>query len=354
MTDPLDINRELDFDLDLIGRYVAGAVSPAERRAIEGWIAADSERYAMVAQLRAVWRQTGVIDVHDTPDDDEVDVETHLRALHQAIEPAVVALPVRSGHGWAKGWSYAAAVVLLLGAGLVWKSGVGRRPATPDVATPVAMREYVTPRGERAQFRLPDGTRVMLSVASRLRLPLDYGVGERRLYLTGAAYFDVQHDANKRFFVHTGEIVTEDLGTRFGVRAYETDSTVQVAVAEGRVVLRSRREEMPLKQGELAVATASGQVVTPKDESIERVLAWTEGRIEFKSTPLAVALLELSRWFDLDFRLGDPALAELLLTGSFEDRPDEWMLKELALTLGVRAERRGRVVTFYPPTGVGQ
>ena len=110
-----------------------------------------------------------------------------------------------------------------------------RRPERSGAA---AVAEYSTPRARRADFLLKDGTHVLLSVDSRLRVPADYGVSDRRVYLEGEAYFEVKHDSAARFLVHTDHAVTEDLGTRFDVRAYRGDSVMRVVVAEGRVAVR--------------------------------------------------------------------------------------------------------------------
>ena len=60
------------------------------------------------------------------------------------------------------------------------------------------------------------------------------------------------------------------------------------------------------------------------------------------------ALPQLSRWFDIEFRLADPSLASRHLTASLGDQPTAEVLDLLALSLGARLERRGRVATLYP------
>ncbi len=58
------------------------------------------------------------------------------------------------------------------------------------------------------------------------------------MWLEGEGYFEVTHDARRPFRVHAGDALTEDLGTRFVVRAYPELAAVDVAVAEGVVSLR--------------------------------------------------------------------------------------------------------------------
>src|SRR5207247_2496866 len=79
----------------------------------------------------------------------------------------------------------------------------------------------------------------LLSVATRLRMPRDFGVRERRVELDGEAYFVIQHDALRPFVVRTRYGTAEDLGTEFDVHAYGPEDGVAVVVASGRVGLRA-------------------------------------------------------------------------------------------------------------------
>src|SRR5207247_5648605 len=122
----------------------------------------------------------------------------------------------------------AAAVALLVAGAAFWSR---RSP-------PAAPREYATAPGHRAALTLPDGSRVLLSVGTRLLVPRDYGVVVRAVELEGEAYFAVRHDPARPFLVRTEHGTTEDLGTEFDVRAYRDEQSLQVVVATGRVALR--------------------------------------------------------------------------------------------------------------------
>ncbi len=358
MTDPND------FDLDLVARCVTGAASAEERAAFQRWMAADPARPELVAQLQEVWERTGTLD-HLAGEDDDVDFDARWRALRDAM-PAVRAVPLRVAPGRTAGIpshnrvaAYAAAaaavIVVVTGAALMRGAGVSTAGSRASALSPV--HEYVTPRGRRAEFRLADGTRVLLSVDSRLRVPADFGKRERGVELEGEAFFDVQHDAAKPFLVRTKHAVTQDLGTQFDVRAYPSDSTVQVVVAEGRVALTAEAGDrssehagtaVQLVAGQLGRTTSAGEVTVRATGDADRYLAWTQGRLVFKETPLHEALPELSRWFDLRFELGDSTIGNRRLTGSFQNQPNDELLAALAMALDARPERRGRVVTFYP------
>ncbi len=336
-----------------LGRYVAGECSADEAAEVERWIGGDATRRAAVVEMRTIWTNADVAPAG-------WDAEAAWQALEPRLRTATP-LPLRRASAADRrvaprrsalsvGLRIAAAIALVAGAGVL--GARLRRPSIePAPSTPVAMREHVTPRGQRAVFNLPDGTHVVLSVASRLRVPADYGTGARDVYLDGEAYFEVTHDEPKPFSVHAASAVARDLGTRFGVRAYADESGMQVVVAEGEVGLRPaagpQRDERLLTAGQLGRVDPSGTVTVRTGVKLDRYLAWTDGRLVFDNTPLREALPQLGRWYDLDFTLGDSSLGTLPLTATFKNQPTADVLELLALTLGMRQERQAGTITFY-------
>jgi transmembrane sensor len=200
-------------------------------------------------------------------------------------------------------------------------------------------------------FRLPDGTRVVLGVASTLRYPAAFAGGARDVSLEGEAYFQVVHDERREFTVRAGNLVAKDLGTEFTVRAYREDAGARVVVREGRVAIRAAGADTAavrvVAPGQLGQMDAAGQpTVQPADTAV--FFAWTDGRLVFDRTPLREALPELSRWFDLDFRLADSAAGSIPLSANLRTQPTPDVLTNLAASLGLRERRSGRVVTLYP------
>src|SRR5690606_37889089 len=93
---------------------------------------------------------------------------------------------------------------------------------------------------------LADGTKVWLNAASRISYGKNFGNGALRdVYLDGEAFFDVAHDPDKPFIVHTSSIQIKVLGTSFNVRSYAEDNTIETTLVQGKV-----RIEHPDQAGE--------------------------------------------------------------------------------------------------------
>src|SRR5947199_9755572 len=335
-------------------RLVEGDCSPTEAAAIQAWIAADPARGELLDELRAVWRLTGDL---ARPWDVGAARGRLLRARHAAPPPGAPTLlqlhsratapppppPQPRRWGTATVWParIAAAAVLVVAGAALWSH---RSPSAPP-------REYATAPGHRAALTLPDGSRVLLSVGTRLLVPRDYGVVVRAVELEGEAYFVVRHDPARPFLVRTTHGTTEDLGTEFDVPAYREEQSLQVVVATGRVALRSSAAAdsvLLLWPRERGVIDSGGSVTITGRVSLKHYLAWTRGTLRFDDAPLSSVLGQLERWYDLDIQLADPSLAAERLTISFTTESADEAVTALAKVLGVRFTRADRAVRLVP------
>ena len=344
-------------DSDLL-RLVEGECSPEEAEAIQAWIAADPARGELLEQVRAVWRLTGdtsrpwhlagardrllrVRGRHAAQRSGGFPARSQATGLLRAERTGGVTVSPRV---WAApSWllRIAAALGVVIAARAVWQR---RAPVVPP-------REYVTAPGQRLEVSFSDGSRVLLGVASRLRVPRDYGVRARAVELEGEAYFVVRHDPAHPFLVRTAHGTTEDLGTEFDVRAYREERSLQVVVATGRVALRrveGTDSVLLLHPRDRAVIDARGTATIVSGVSLKTYLAWIRGTLRFDDAPLGSILAQLERWYDLDIEATDPSLRQERLTISFASESADEALTALAKVLGVRFTRADRVVRLTP------
>src|SRR5690606_33142812 len=119
------------------------------------------------------------------------------------------------------------------------------------------MNTLHTPKGGNFQLTLPDGTLVSMNAGSSLSYPLWFGNKERRVTLSGEAYFDVSHDAERPFHVVSGDIDVQVLGTRFNMTAYRDEPGAAVTLETGRVEVSRGDHSLTLAPGEQAYADAA-------------------------------------------------------------------------------------------------
>ncbi len=331
-----------DDDLTLLDRYLADECTPAERAEIERRLVAEPAQQDLVGWMRMVKGAAKRVPSGWDGGTLWSDMQQRIVADGEGkTRPQVRMLPTRSTSRRLTWGLRAAAAIAIATAGVAtWRMTEAHR--APSAVT--AGRTFKTQLGERAIFRLIDGTMVTLAAGSTLEISGTYDAGSRDVYLHGRAYFEVVHNPRSPFRVHTGAMTTRVLGTRFGVQAYVEDSVMSVVVAEGSVAVQ---DNAPLVPGDRARMDRSGRVRVEHGVDVQRELAWTHGRLEFDNTPFRDVVPELERWYDLEIRLAVPSLGNRPLTASLEESASE-VVALLATSLNVRYDWQGRVVTFYP------
>jgi ferric-dicitrate binding protein FerR (iron transport regulator) len=351
-----------DLDWSLFDRYFAGVATADERDKFERWVAQEPERAAMVEALRgalAGWdRGMSGEELepiwHEVAQRTGVPISRPVLAASPRSRPGKFAVAESGWSGRGAGWGVAASIVIAVGValGLLEFLGVGKRVAT------VEERVVTIPRGQRASLQLPDGTHVLLGAGSKLSHPYVFPEHLREVTLEGEAYFTVTHDARRPFRVRAGDLVATDLGTEFMIRAYPEQSGGEVVVRSGTVALRAVEAEST-QVGQVVHPGELGRLGTDRKPTVRQAdtasyFAWTTGTLVFDGTPLSEALPQLSRWYDLDFRLADSSLGVIPLSGRMDQALTPSRLDLLARSMGLSQMRQGRIVTLFRSGSVAQ
>jgi transmembrane sensor len=334
-----------EMDWELLDRYLSGEASPDECQRVEAWLADDPERWAQLAALREAIAKAALSE--SALEEAKAEVWARLErdiGGEGGVSGREGKRPPRrrgrefalsSGRPW---FTLAAALILAVLGGTALGVLVFRWRPSPAPAE--AMRIASTPRGQRAMFRLPDGTQVVLGVASVLRYPREFRAGSREVSLEGEAYFEVVHDERRPFVVRAGDLVAKDLGTEFTVRAYPEDAGARVVVREGKVAIRAAAAatggtERVVAPGQLGRLGGGGEpTVEQADTAV--YFAWTEGRMVFANTPLREAVRQIERWRDVEIRLSPAEIGERRFTTSFGDESTSAILQVIGT--GLRLE----------------
>lgn len=161
--------------------------------------------------------------------------------------------------------------------------------------TAVNYNTLSTPRGGQFQIILPDGTKVWLNAASSLRYPTAFTGGERKVEITGEAYFEVAKNAAMPFRVKiSNEATVEVLGTHFNINAYADEAAIRATLLEGKIKVM----DVVLSPGEQAQITTDINILRHVDTSA--VMAWRYGLFNFEGQNLKEVMRQLSRWYDIE------------------------------------------------------
>lgn len=264
---------------DLLGRYILGETNLLESEQVEKWFSeldlADTEWKNLAADDRKFF----ISDLRD--------------AVHKSINAAdaVPSVPVKL-RLWKVVAKVAAVLIVLTLIVINWASIIG-------IFYPQDNLKLRTTQHQIEKITLPDGSLAWINSSSELEYQPSFNGKSREVSLTGEAYFDVKHDKNKPFVVHTGEITTTVLGTAFNIKAGMASDKVIVTVTRGKVSVSKKDKILgyitPNQQLIYEVTSASNKKLVA---DARRITSW-QNDIYFDDVTFEEATKQLEKRFHI-------------------------------------------------------
>ena len=207
--------------------------------------------------------------------------------------------------------------------------------------------KIVVPRGGEYTVELNDGTRVRLNADSELRFPVKFVGNERKVFLKGEAYFEVERDTSRPFRVDVhGDAIIEVLGTEFNVNAYPENAEIFATLVLGKVRVADLQTDSTVVLLPNQQAALSGAGINVKEVNPEDFISWINGRFYFEKMPLEEILIQLGRWYDLQVFWAKEELKSYEFTGAiWRDNTIRQTLDMIEKTTDVCFTVSGRTVT---------
>ncbi|MBV4358892.1 FecR family protein [Pinibacter aurantiacus] len=162
-----------------------------------------------------------------------------------------------------------------------------------------AMNTLSTPKGGQYKLVLPDGSKVWLNAASSITFPTQFATQERRVSITGEAYFEIAADAARPFYVKAKETDVKVLGTSFNINAYDDESEIATTLLIGAVMVSVGSRSQRLQPGQQAQSKGE-ELLLQKNIDTEAVVAWKEGYFNFQDMRLQAVMRQLERWYGIE------------------------------------------------------
>lgn len=311
-------------------RIHAEEVSTEDLGEWQRWLATSKANHQAFGRVEDFWRRAGELEKPPWATSFELDVDTYDGTTPIALWRRGQA-PGRRAPFWALAASLGVLIVAF-GLYLLVFRGIS---GWPDFTV------FETASGEHRDITLSDGTKVLLGAQSTISV--DFNDEARNVVVdSGEAFFEVAPDKSWPFVVRAGTGTITAVGTSFNVENLQ--GRVVVTVAEGSVEVVSIRARA--KVGAAAATAAADSAPAPIPTRVEagqrlaygkmpidvqpvdteRVLAWRQGRLEYLGEPLKFVIPDVARYTDRQLVITDPAVEEMLYTGSvMEDDVDDWL-----------------------------
>jgi transmembrane sensor len=176
---------------------------------------------------------------------------------------------------------------------------------TPQLVT------LTTPNAGQYKVVLPDGSRVWLNSASSLTYPTNFIGDERRVILTGEAYFEVETtlinalNQNRKmpFIVESNSQEVKVLGTRFNINCYADEPDIKTTLVEGSVhisIPNTLYSAILKPNQQSTIDPNNNDQIKVKNIKPSRVIAWRDGLFQFYETDINTVMRQISRWYDVE------------------------------------------------------
>lgn len=232
---------------------------------------------------------------------------------------------------------YAAMIVVIAGLGflfnMIYQENFGYYSFT----------EYTADNETSNEIVLPDGTKVYLNENSSLKYPEGFNGTQRKVKLTGEAFFDVTKNKEKPFIIDVKNAEIRVLGTSFNVRTNIDDSDVEVYVETGMVEVsrkKSGENNILVDPGNVGIVTKSE---IKKQKNLDpNVLAWKTKNIVFREEHLVNVFNTLSRVYHVDIHAEDEEILNYRLTSTFTKQDIKSVMEVICVTFNLKVDYQNK------------
>ena len=326
---------------DLIIAYLSGNISAEDNQMLKAWLSKDPANRTILRRCREIWITTQA-ERQATNYDWKAGFEKFCLRKEQQQQQT------RSQRNYrlVKLLRYAALLVLAVSVAAV----ICYRQGSQSWEGQLADVEMKVPMGSTLSLRLPDGTQVSLNGGSTLSYPQSFGLKDRKVNLTGEAYFAIVHHTDQPIEILTSKMTVRDIGTKLNITNYPEDNQAKVVIDEGSVELKTGNDT------QTSIIVAGQEAIIDKQSGRISIVskqydgnAWSKGELIFHNTTVADIAKRLERTYNIDISIHHPATANKRFYGTFSTREQSYtdILQALKETGTLKYTIRGRHIDIY-------
>jgi ferric-dicitrate binding protein FerR (iron transport regulator) len=311
-------------DWKLLAKYMAGEISEQENTALSRWIESSAENKALFMDIKSDWKKMEMMK-------ERFNVDKAWDTVHQkiktgqngAVAPEEKQLNIKRS-GFSMVYKVAASLLLLVMLGTAIVTITGRVPK-------VVVTADATEQGKVVE--LPDGSKVYLNRDTRLAYAKNFGRSERKVELTGEAFFEVTPDKTKPFRIAASDANIKVVGTSFNVNTRKAQEGVEVYVSTGIVELSENGNagnRILLHPGNIGTINYQRKIESAKAVNANSI-AWKTRDLSFTDTPLKDVIPILNEIYNVHIVLQGEEVDTIGINGEYHGDPLDRILKVITV-----------------------
>lgn len=284
------------YDIEhLLSRYLKGEATARENELVENWLAENNNENNEWQKLDEAGRNEWLNELFS-------DIEGTIDAADNNV------VPMHPKRTWWRSIAAAAAILIIASALLLEWPAIHSHFYAEQLAT------LTVPANGKQMIALADGSKVWVNAGGVLKYPKNFDGKTREVYLSGEAYFDIEHKDAQPFIVHTGNVLTTVLGTAFNINA---GKTVVVTVTRGKVSVMAGKQLLGYvtPDEQMSYNTISNEHTQIKVDAA-KVIAWQQNDIRFEDITFEDAARQLQQQFKVKISFANDKVKNCRFSGT--------------------------------------
>jgi len=343
------------FDTEIAIKILTGNASSEEERLLNKWLGQSEANRAYFSEIEMVFEKSKYSDKYS-----RLNLED---AWHKIVRTANISennkgRATRNSISLQSFLKYAAIFIMIFFMGGLTHYFISGEESAVVAETNTNYYSISAPMGSKTKVELPDGTSVWLNSGSELKYPGIFAEGKRDVYLEGEAFFDVKKDEDTPFLVRTKAVGIRVLGTKFNIKSYSEEGTVETTLVEGLInigkigasqnfLLKPKQQAVFIKKHgkinnsdsrldefvDVSPINRKEQFLIYENVDTDLSVAWKDNLLKFKTESFESLAVKIERWYGVDIEIENEFLKSKVFTGSFKGEGLEQVLDALQLTL---------------------
>ena len=313
----------------VINKFLAGEISDSELDSFKNWLAESHVNRKEFDEENEIWQETNLQNKYERFNAEKgwKDILPKLNKIEEGkfTDNQIVVFRKFAFRNIA----VAASIAILIGFGSLFYVMTKQKPNLAVVNNSIT--KIQTREGERATIMLPDSTHVIINSGTTIQYLSDFNVNDRKIWLSGEAYFDVVTNRDKPLQVCIDKVTVVATGTKFNVFAHRSENRIETTLEEGSVHIEiPGKETVYVNPGQQAVYFPQNNTAIVKNVTTESFISWRENKLRLNDTPFEEALRIIARKYNVTFEIQDRKLLELKYTATFIDESIEDVMQMLS------------------------
>jgi len=310
-------------NIEFFSRKLAGELTQEELQDFSAWLSDSLENQEEFSGFETVWN-----DVDCIKDKTPIDVDAAWERFTQEVQGTQ-----QKSFSFRPLMAIAAVVTIALmswfGYQLLFKKSIDSIIVT-------------TAMSNQKNIVLPDKSEVALNQNTKVTYPSQFG-NERRIQLSGEAFFDVTKNSEKPFIIEVNSVCVQVVGTSFLV-SENKDKSVTVVVKTGKVAVYTKgsTDTVFVTPGERVDVSQSQ--VAKSINSEKNYISWKTKVFEFHDQELQTVIQQINSSYYSQIQIADKELQHCRVSVSFKDKTIEQIIEILQMTLDITVEKQDGII----------